>query len=452
MSTSVEFITTTKGRPLMILDGFSYIQDRRSDTKTYWRCENHKTFNCHFRIHTCNESVTKTHVKILKQHGDHTASCKRDFIKLSLRKFHEDIADRGKNTQETTDTVLIQCISKLPDSTRIRLPPLDHVKRTILRHREKIDLPQVPNDVDSPTIPGVLQLTKRNDTFLRIDTGPGPDRILIFSSSEQLEILQTSTNFLMDGTFEIVPEIFYQLYVIHAVHREHVMPVAFCLLRRKTMTTYQEMINKILEFAPAWNPQNIMLDFEKAVLNVLSNSFPHVSLSGCYFHLRQSIHRQLQTQGLQKQYEENVDFAHGIHKIAALAFIHSDNIINAFTDLSVHLDDTFQIMLDYFEDNYIGRFRANGSRTRPLFPIEYWNVYERTKNQQMRTNNSAEAWNRRIKEDSNIHTKIVRANAGEPVNKKKKYQYLDQRLFNLVSNPHQNIIDQINAITHNIIL
>ncbi|CAF4181442.1 unnamed protein product, partial [Rotaria sordida] len=74
MSTSVEFITTTKGRPLMILDGFSYIQDRRTDTKTYWRCENHKTFNCHFRIHTCNESVTKTHVKILKQHGDHTAS------------------------------------------------------------------------------------------------------------------------------------------------------------------------------------------------------------------------------------------------------------------------------------------------------------------------------------------------------------------------------------------
>ena len=50
MSTSVEFITTTKGCPLMVLDGLSYIQDRRTDTKTYWRCENHRTFNCHFRI------------------------------------------------------------------------------------------------------------------------------------------------------------------------------------------------------------------------------------------------------------------------------------------------------------------------------------------------------------------------------------------------------------------
>lgn len=173
MSTSVEFITTTKGRPLIVLDGLLYIQDRQTDTKTYWRCENHKTFNCHFRIHTCNESVTKTHVKILKQHGNHAASCKKDLIKLSLRRFHEDIADRAKNTQETTDIVLTQCISKLPDSARIRLPPLDHVKRTILQHRKKINLPQVPNDVDFPTVPSVLQLTKRNDTFLRIDTGPG---------------------------------------------------------------------------------------------------------------------------------------------------------------------------------------------------------------------------------------------------------------------------------------
>jgi hypothetical protein len=53
------------------------------------------------------------------------------------------------------------------------LPPLDHVKRTILQHRKKINLPQVPNDVDFPTVSLVLQLTKQNDTFLRIDTGPG---------------------------------------------------------------------------------------------------------------------------------------------------------------------------------------------------------------------------------------------------------------------------------------
>ncbi|CAF4521049.1 unnamed protein product [Rotaria sp. Silwood2] len=205
MSTPIEFTTTTKGRPLTILDGYLYTQDRRTDTKTYWRCKNHKTYNCHYRIHTCNSTSTKTHAMILKQNGTHSTSCNRDLIKITVRKFREDVTDRAKCTQETTDTVLSQCISKLPDSARIRLPPLDHVKRTIQQHRKKIDLPQVPNNVDFPIIPMSLQTTKRNDNFLRIDRGPGPDRVLIFSSPEQTAILESASDFLMDGTFDIVP-------------------------------------------------------------------------------------------------------------------------------------------------------------------------------------------------------------------------------------------------------
>ncbi|CAF4467107.1 unnamed protein product, partial [Didymodactylos carnosus] len=380
----------------MILDGYSYIQDRQTDEKTYWRCENHKTFNCHYRIHTCNSTNSQTHVTIINRNGNHTTSCNSDPIKILLRKFHENVVDRAKNTQESTDTVLSQCISNLPDPARVRLPPLDHVKRTIQHHRKINDLPQIPNNVDFPCVPILLQSTKRNEIFLRVDTGPGADRILIFSSPEQISILESSDDFFIDGTFDVVPEIFYQLYVIHAVHRQHVIPAVFGLLRRKNAVTYQRLINNIVEFAPAWCPQNIVLDFEKAVMNVFSTSFPQASLSGCYFHLRQSIHRQLQAQGLQKYYEDDGDFAHGIHKIAALAFIHPKDVVEAFVQLSIHLGNRFQSMLDYFEDNYIGRFRANGSRARPLFDIEFWNVHERTKNLQMRTNNSAEAWNRRI--------------------------------------------------------
>jgi hypothetical protein len=47
---------------------------------------------------------------------------------------------------------------------------------------------------------------------------------------------------------------------------------------------------------------------------------------------------------------------------------------------------------------------------------------------------------------------ITRVNADEPVAKKKKYEYLDKRLNNLASNPHQNIINQITALAHNIVL
>ena len=79
-----------------------------------------------------------------------------------------------------------------------------------------------------------------------------------------------------------------------------------------------------------------------------------------------------------------------------MAFINPKDIVETFVQLSIHPGDQFQSMLDYFEDNYTGQFRANGLRAGPLFELKYQNVYDRTKNSQMRTNNSAEAWNRRI--------------------------------------------------------
>ena len=80
-------------------------------------------------------------------------------------------------------------------------------------------------------------------------------------------------------------------------------------------------------------------------------------------------------QGFQKKYEDDFDFANGIHKIAALAFINPKDVVEAFVQLSIHLGDQFQSMLDYFEDNYIGRFRANGSRARSLFGIKYTGMF-----------------------------------------------------------------------------
>ena len=61
----------------------------------------------------------------------------------------------------------------------------------------------------------------------------GAHRILIFAGHEQLGILQSAHYFMSDGTFKVVPEIFYQLYIIHAVYRDYIIPVSYALLRRK---------------------------------------------------------------------------------------------------------------------------------------------------------------------------------------------------------------------------
>ena len=93
---------------------------------------------------------------------------------------------------------------------------------------------------------------------------------------------------------KIVPDIFYQLYVTHAVHREHAIPVVVCLLRRKMGIMYLGMINKIVQFSSTWTPKSLLMDSERAAINVFSTIFPQATLAACYFHFCQSIHRQLQ--------------------------------------------------------------------------------------------------------------------------------------------------------------
>lgn len=90
---------TLKQKPRLDLDGFSYVKDRTTDQKIYWRCINCKSDRCHARLHTCLESKT-----ILKHPGDHT--CKFDAVENQLRVFSQNIVDRALTTQETPDMII----------------------------------------------------------------------------------------------------------------------------------------------------------------------------------------------------------------------------------------------------------------------------------------------------------------------------------------------------------
>ena len=73
----------------------------------------------------------------------------------------------------------------------------------------------------------------------------------------------------MDGTFKAAPRVFTQLYTIHAVYRDHVVPVVYCLLSNKTRATYHRVFD-ILKGAMATlglvlNPETTMSDFESGM-------------------------------------------------------------------------------------------------------------------------------------------------------------------------------------------
>ena len=79
--------------------------------------------------------------------------------------------------------------------------------------------------------------------------------------------------------------------------------------------------------------------------------------------------------------------------IAPLALA-SAYVLKLFDDLAQLIRNVFgqdaNDILDCFQDNYIGIFRHNTQRRETLFPIEIWNMFNRTNEELHRTNNVVE--------------------------------------------------------------
>ena len=90
----------------------------------------------------------------------------------------------------------------------------------------------------------------------------------------------------------------YQLLVIHAKIANHqggaswVFPCVYMLLTSKDTDIYLEGFT-FLKFLHDFAPQTIMVDFEMALRNSLSQVFPSAVVDGCYFHFCQAVLRLL---------------------------------------------------------------------------------------------------------------------------------------------------------------
>ena len=71
---------------------------------------------------------------------------------------------------------------------------------------------------------------------------------------------------------------FYRLYIIHAVYRDHFISVSYASVRRKDASTYERLFNEILKFAPEWTPESMMIGYEKVCINAYYSVFPRYAI------------------------------------------------------------------------------------------------------------------------------------------------------------------------------
>lgn len=303
----------------------------------------------------------------------------------------------------------------------------------------KTSLPDEPKTMDFD-IPINFQLTSDGKKFLLYDNHDSRNRILIFSTRENLELMVNSAHWLADGTFSTVPVRFTQLYTIHCVKNSDVMPAVYALLQNKNEETYTLMFNALKFLEPRLEPETITFDFERTAVSAARLSFPSISIKGCHFHMSRSIWRLVKQIGLSEKYINDAEFATHIRCLSALAYVPVDFVVHYYESLMATRffvenknDVSFADFINYFESTWIGTKTRRKYRKPPFFPIDEWNCYEQLRDNIPGTNNSVEEWHNiftsmfNVTERPNIWKFILALQKQNGTNRCKIMEYLSDK-------------------------
>ena len=250
--------------------------------------------------------------------------------------------------------------------------------------------PSLPQTIQDITFGGDWTRTIQGEDMLLADSGENdPERIIIFATKKDLEILCNSNCIYLDGTFKSCPDLFYQLFTLHAFVEGKQFPFVYVLLPGKTRILYDRMFHMLKE--ACWNcnfqmnPKKIMSDFESSLIPSIAIQFPGSKHKGCFYHFSQAIWRKVQSLGYQTEYLHNDQIRVFIREMMALAFIPEWEVSIGFQSLCT--DTPEDLNVGEFTD-YMDRTWINGT-----FKPELWNVFD---SNGPHTNNHLEGWHNRL--------------------------------------------------------
>jgi len=218
------------------------------------------------------------------------------------------------------------------------------------------------------------------------------DKILIFATLQQLQALQSAEVIYMDGTFSACPQLWDQVYIIHARSGASTYALVYALLPNRQTNTYCRLFSLLKDAVTeclnlTLSPSKVQTDFELAAIRAIEREFPDAEIKGCYFHYCQALWRKVQELGLAVQYKENLQVQQWIRRAAGLALLPPAEVQDAWIEIMestpiLHRAENFN---DYMTVNWVD----DDSR----FPIPLWNHHDTNG---PRKNNNLEGFHNRL--------------------------------------------------------
>jgi len=310
-----------------------------------------------------------------------------------------DVRVRAQITREKPSQIVQSVLRNVDIDVIPEVSSQKNLIQKLKRARRKV-LPVEPQTLMDFNLGDEYKTTLSGADFYR-EIQTGDDLICLFANREHLRFLFRSNYWIMDGTFKTVPLLFRQLYTIHCEVggiNSRILPIVWVLMTSKSQACYVSLFQALRDLAVADNfvlrPDFVLTDFERAAMNAVTDVFPGAQSKGCHFHLAQIIFRKIQSLGMATRYNTDPAFRHRLRQLAALAFLPSAEIPNAFRNIIVPLlRNDCRELLKWFAINYVTGDGRVGSE--PKFAPIIWSVNDNNELGFPRTSNHCEAWHNR---------------------------------------------------------
>jgi hypothetical protein len=269
-----------------------------------------------------------------------------------------------------------------------------------------------------------------------------------------------------------------QLFSIHGFHNESIHPFVLVLMTKRTKAMYCAVLNSVVQkaidkFSIVLNPHNISTDFERASISAFEEVFPTAIVTGCHFHLSQSVIRKVNEMGLKARYRSDPEFALHVRMLYSMAYLRPADVSEALELIRSSMPADGQPLVEYFDQTYVGGHVVRGTTVRrpPMYPPSMWNVVDRFVNELPTTTNRLEAWHRRMqtiividhpsfydalhqlrKEQRHVEVEIQRAGCGfRPQRRRRSVNERKLRLTTLISDltgGRKDITEFLRGVAH----
>ena len=441
----MEVVHSRNGKPLISKNGYVWCRDKTNKNGTI-------AFRC--VVKTCSSrGLASEALDDFDERQPHNHPPDQSKVEIRKRRNTLKIAVLEQPTAPMKRLYNQAFADVEDDDNVVNVPPLKSIRTSLYNERSK-RLPKLPATAAEIRLTNEWRETKNGADFILVDTeDENEHRIIAFGTAANLRLLAASNTYFMDGTFHTSPSQFYQLFIIHVVKFDTMIPVIYALLPNKLEATYNRLFESIkakaTQLGMTLQPEIVQTDLEKALQNAATTSFNPQRLRACYFHFCQCVWRKVQTVGLTIRYKEDDVVGKFVRRALGLPFLPLNLVDDVWMDVISSMDandgNLVQFM-DYITINFVDEYNA-------AFPREIWTQFDNVLGDELiiRTNNHLEGFHGKIKkyfgrhpsiyvfienlkneqESQELNLRLMRAGTETKEKQKKKYQRATEKLVSL---------------------